>query len=68
MKQTLLAFSTIAALLATSITATDAKPIHNGPVSHVDDHYYDSGCHTVVSHYNAPRRGEAVTDTHRVCY
>jgi hypothetical protein len=68
MKQTVLVLSTMAALIAMSIAAADAKTIRNGPVSHVDDDYYDSGCHTVVSHYNAPQRGETVTDTRRVCY
>ena len=67
MKQTVLALSTMAALIATSIAAADAKTIRNGPVPNVEDDYYDSGCHTVISHYSAPRRGEEVTDTHRVC-
>jgi len=66
MKQTVLVLSTMVALVATSITAAEAKIIRNGSASYVDD-YYDSGCHTVVSHYNAPRRGETVTDTRRVC-
>jgi hypothetical protein len=68
MKQSILALSTVAALIATSIAAADAKTIHDGPATNVDDDYYDSGCHTVVSHYNAPQRGETVTDTRRVCY
>ena len=68
MKRTILALSMMAALIATSIAATNAKTIHNGPAAQVDDDYYDSGCHTVVSHYNAPQRGETVTDTRRVCY
>ncbi len=66
MKQTVLALSTMAALIATSIAAADAKTIHNGPAN-IDDDYYDSGCHTVISHYNDPRRGEEVTDTRRAC-
>jgi hypothetical protein len=67
MKQTALVLSMMAALIATSIAAADAKTIGNGPPSNIDDDYYDSGCHTVVSHYNAPQRGETVTDTRRVC-
>jgi hypothetical protein len=68
MKQTALALSTMAVLIATSLIAAEAKTIHNGNAAYVDDDYYDSGCHTVVSHYNAPQRGETVTDTRRVCY
>jgi hypothetical protein len=68
MKQTVLALATMAALIATSIAAADAKTTRNGPAPNVEDDYYDSGCHTMVSHYNAPRRGETVTDTRRVCY
>jgi hypothetical protein len=67
MKLTVLALSTMAALIATSIAAADAKTIRNGPTPNFEDDYYDSGCHTVISHYNDPRRGEEVTDTRRVC-
>jgi hypothetical protein len=67
-KQTVLALATMAALIATSIATADAKTTGNVPAPNVEDDYYDSGCHTVITHYNAPQRGEAVTDTRRVCY
>jgi hypothetical protein len=67
MKKTVLVLSTMAALMVTSIAAADAKPIRNGPPPNFEDDYYDSGCHTVISHYNDRRRGEEVTDARRVC-
>ena len=66
MKQTALALSMMAALIATSIAAADAKTIGNGPPSNIDDDYYDSGCHTVISHHDAPGGGEA-TEQSRTC-
>ena len=66
MKQTALVLSMMAALIATSIAAADAKTIGNGPPSNIDDDYYDSGCHTVISHHYAPGGGEA-TEQSRTC-
>ena len=66
MKQTVLALATMAALIATSIAAADAKTTRNGPAPNVEDDYYDSGCHTVISHHYAPGGGEA-TEQSRTC-
>jgi hypothetical protein len=66
MKQTVLALLAMAAVTAMSIATADAKTIHNGPASNIDDDYYDSGCHTVISHHYAPGGGEA-TEQSRTC-
>jgi|HubBroStandDraft_6_1064221.scaffolds.fasta_scaffold834022_1 hypothetical protein len=58
MKLTVLVLSTMAALIVTSIAAAAAKIIRDGPAANVEDDYYDSGSHTVITHYSAPRRGE----------
>ena len=66
MKQPLLALVAMAAVTAMSIAAADAKT-NSRPASNIDDDYYDSGCHTVISHHYAPQRGEEVTEESRTC-
>jgi hypothetical protein len=73
-KQTLLALSAIAALSATSIATAYAQNNYIDPGRHVYDYqrpsgndYYDSGCHTVISHH-VTASGEGVTNVHRTCF